>query len=677
VFIKMRLLKIFKGWGVKRTIAFTLLIQMALTTAVITLISMGLITRYAESVLTDSVKTKASFISYSLEKAISPLIENGDIGSVQRLIENSASFPFIKKLQLIDTQFTIVASNNLFEVNELLQNETLRNVYQSSTNQSETIGDHQYRISVPIKGDRYIIENNNDINWVLLITLDLTYEDQFFVTFKNAITLQSVVLFSVLTILSLAIVYRAVIIPFRKFIVAADKVSVGDYHFRVEHNAKNELGRFALAFNIMVEELDKRSKTINAAFSDLRDRTARITAILKTTVDGIVTASASGQIESFNPAAETIFGYSEAAITNQDIKILIAPPQQTDFYAYLAKENKVFEKSREMLGQHKNGMVFPMEISVNETKLENRRFYTITVRDITDRKQSEEKHQKAYKAGMAENAISVLHNIGNAITPVKVNLNFLSQKDGMITMARYLEKFKQLLEKHQNDNDLDYFFNQDEKGKQMIPFLDQLTDQLREQAAEDQKTFLSMEEHINHISEIISLQQKYANFKNESERFQLESVLLDAIKMMRHSMEKRGILLEMELAENLPPLKTDKNKLVQVLLNLLKNSIESIDLDLQKNPDKKPIIQLTTSLTDSHYIQLILDDNGNGIAPDHLKEVCNFGFTTKNRNSGFGLHDSANFILANRGVFDITSPGIGRGAVVTLVLPIDPEALII
>ncbi|MBT4287433.1 MAG: PAS domain S-box protein [Deltaproteobacteria bacterium] len=670
----MKSLKIFKGKQIKKTIAFTLLVRMALATAVITLISMGLITRYAESVLTDSIKTKASFISYSLEKAISPLIEKGNIDSVQRLIENAASFPFIKKLQLIDTHFSIVASNNLFEVNELLQNEALQDIFQSNTNRSENIGDHQFLVSTPIKGDRYIVENNNDINWILLITLDLNYEDQFFVTFKNVITLQSVILFSVLTILSLIIVYRAVIIPFRKFIIAADKVSVGDYHFQVEHRTENELGRFAQAFNIMVEELNKREKTINAAFSDLRDRSARITAILKTTADGIVTANTAGQIESFNPAAETIFGYREAAIINHDIKILFPPALQADFNAYLTNENKIFKKSREMSGQHKNGMVFPMEISINETELENRQFYTLTVRDITERKQFEEKHQKAYKAGMAENAVAVLHNIGNAITPVKVNLNFLSQKDGLIVIARYLEKFRQLLEEHQKDNDLEYFFNQDEKGKQMIPFLNQLSDQLKEQAAEDQKLIQNMEIHINHISEIISLQQKYADFKSESDHFQLENVLLDAIKMVRNSMEKRGILLEIELAENLPPLKSDKNKLVQVLLNLLKNAIESIDLDLQKNPGKKPVIRLTASLTDNRYVQLIIDDNGNGIDSDHLKDVCNFGFTTKNRNSGFGLHDSANFVLANQGIFNITSPGIGKGARVILALPADLEA---
>jgi PAS domain S-box-containing protein len=130
------------------------------------------------------------------------------------------------------------------------------------------------------------------------------------------------------------------------------------------------------------------------ATSAVRDREERLRAILKTAVEGIITIDECGLIESFNPASEKIFGYKAREVVGKNVSILMPSPHREQHDAYIGSylrtgRARIIGIGREVSGRRKDGTIFPMDLSVSEVKLADRRLFTGFVRDITDRKRLE------------------------------------------------------------------------------------------------------------------------------------------------------------------------------------------------------------------------------------------------------------------------------------------------
>jgi PAS domain S-box-containing protein len=128
----------------------------------------------------------------------------------------------------------------------------------------------------------------------------------------------------------------------------------------------------------------------------LRDSEERLRAILETAVEGIITINDRGIIESINPAGERLFGYQAAEVIGKNVNLLMPAPYRESHDGYLANylntgHAKIIGIGREVVGQRKDGTVFPMDLSVSEVRLADRRTFAGFVRDITARKQAEEK----------------------------------------------------------------------------------------------------------------------------------------------------------------------------------------------------------------------------------------------------------------------------------------------
>ena len=136
------------------------------------------------------------------------------------------------------------------------------------------------------------------------------------------------------------------------------------------------------------------AKQLASSKSAVHDGEERLRAILETAVEGIITIDERGNIESFNRASETIFGYTAAEVIGKNVSVLMATPHRERHDGYIENYKhtghaKIIGIGRETFARKKDGTLFPMDLSVSEVKLTDRRIFTGFIRDITERKRLE------------------------------------------------------------------------------------------------------------------------------------------------------------------------------------------------------------------------------------------------------------------------------------------------
>jgi signal transduction histidine kinase len=139
----------------------------------------------------------------------------------------------------------------------------------------------------------------------------------------------------------------------------------------------------------------------------------------------------------------------------------------------------------------------------------------------------------------------------------------------------------------------------------------------------------------------------------------------DVLGITLPGMERHGVALHVE-SEDLPPITTDRHKVLQILLNLMRNAKDA--LKESGNPDRQIAIRMRR--VGENRIAIRVADNGIGIPPANLVRVFSHGFTTKKDGHGFGLHSGALAAKQLGGSLTVESEGINAGAKFTLELPV-------
>jgi len=290
-------------------------------------------------------------------------------------------------------------------------------------------------------------------------------------------------------------------------------------------------------------------------------------------------------------------------------------------------------------------------------------------RNITERKSAEAKLEQMHKqladasrqAGMAEIATNVLHNVGNVLNSVNVSANLVMDNVKKSKVSG-LAKAVALMREHESD--LGAFISEDPKGKQVPGYLAQLAEHLRADQQAMVKELESLRSNIDHIKQIVSMQQSYATVSGVTETVNVIDLLEDSLRMNEGSYSHHGIEIIREYGE-VPPIKLDKHRVLQVLVNLLRNAKHACD-DSGRS-DKRLTVRVESS---DGRIRISVTDNGVGIEPENMKKIFNHGFTTRKSGHGFGFHSGALAAKEMAGSLSAHSDGPKQGATSTLEMPL-------
>ena len=276
----------------------------------------------------------------------------------------------------------------------------------------------------------------------------------------------------------------------------------------------------------------------------------------------------------------------------------------------------------------------------------------------------------ARSAGMAEIATSVLHNVGNVLNSVNVSLRVATGKVEK-SPVKDLSRAIGMIREHRED--LAGYLTRDERGKQIPEFLEAVSEVLSCDQAQMLEEMNSLARNVDHIKEIVSVQQSHAKVSGLVEQVRIADLLEDAIKVTMVTSNQLLIGIERHF-DGLPPVNTDKHALLQILINLMSNAKHAI-VNNGKEEKKLTIRGTTFQGEDADWLRIEVIDNGVGIEPANLTRIFNHGFTTKKDGHGFGLHSSANSAKTLGGRLAADSEGLGKGASFILELPIRKEAV--
>jgi signal transduction histidine kinase len=273
-----------------------------------------------------------------------------------------------------------------------------------------------------------------------------------------------------------------------------------------------------------------------------------------------------------------------------------------------------------------------------------------------------EKHQamleRSVMQGRFEIASDVLHDIGNAIVGIGSNLT----------------RMRRSLDQHGSDNlsKLAGFFSVqqsliagalgDVKAAAVVNMLNSMVETQKGQREEILQSIAEQTNIISHVQEILHIQRQYVNGQATPDRrnINLRGVIEDCLSMQHASMEKRGIAVTKEVPEQVPPIVGDRTRLMQVILNILKNSMEAIDMTVAEKD-----ISVRLMVADG-LLTLQIRDNGCGFDAATGQRLFDRGFTTKSSGTGLGLHNCRSIIESHAGDISISSEGRGKGSLTTI-----------
>ncbi len=358
-----------------------------------------------------------------------------------------------------------------------------------------------------------------------------------------------------------------------------------------------------------------------AAEEEIRDRESRLTAILDSAVEAIITIDDCGVCESVNHAAERMFGYAADEVVGNNISMLMPSPYREEHGEYLSAYmrtgvKKIIGVGREVVGRHKDGKEFPIHLSVSEVQLEGRRIFTGFIQDISERVDAQKRLVQAERLAVLGEAMARLAHEGR---------NSLQRIQIAVETGRMCGGSEQILNAQ---------FDAIEKAGDG---LDALLHELRDYAAP------------------INLEKT-------------ECSLVNIWRSAWQSIEKQRDGREARLIEEIPeePVKcqADSFRIGQLFRNIFENALAAC-------PDPVEMrVRVSRKVSAGEYRWMLeLCDNGPGLTSDQAKHIFEPFFTTKQKGTGLGMSIARRIVDAHGGTIMVANCN-SSGAGFRIILPV-------
>jgi len=407
----------------------------------------------------------------------------------------------------------------------------------------------------------------------------------------------------------------------------------------------------------------------------LRDSEERFAGAFEHAPIGVALVSPDGHWLRVNRSICGLVGYTEAellAVTFQDITYPEDLAADLDFARrLLAGEIRSYEIEKRYV--HKLGHLITVLLNVSLVRdgRDQPRYFIAQIQDISARKQSEIDLQKAHtelvevsrQAGMAEIATGVLHNVGNVLNSVNVSATLVADHVRH-TKAGNVSKLAALFAEHKAD--LPAFLTDDPRGRMIPDYLGTLSESLTVEHAAILRELDHLRTNIDHIKDIVTMQQTYARASGVTETVSVTAMIEDALRINADSLTNHGVTL-IRNYQICPSVMTDKHKVMQILINLVRNAKQAC-----KESGRSGKIVAVSATSRDDRVKIAITDNGVGIPAENLTRIFSHGFTTRKEGHGFGLHSAALAARELGGSLTVRSDGPGLGATFVLELPCLP-----
>jgi len=446
-----------------------------------------------------------------------------------------------------------------------------------------------------------------------------------------------------------------------------DKTREGDLRTRVAHlQAEHETLKHsqAQAVAAAIEEREQRLK-------QQRQDMAQLEAVMKLAADGIVTVNEEGLVESFNEAAGRIFGYDPNEVVGQNVSMLTPTSDRQLHHEHLAEyinngETRIPGPPREVMGQRKDGTLFPMEIAISEVPLDSGRVSTGIFRDITDRRRLESQLVQAQKMeSVGQLAAGIAHEINTPTQYVGDNTRFI--EDVFRDLGPLLASCNELC-KAAGEGD----------------FPEQLVSGVVAAAREADLEYLIDEvpkaigqslEGVERVAKIVRSMKDFSHPGGEAKQaVDLNRALETTLTVCRNEWKYVAEAVT-DFDPDLPPVNCLPGDCNQVFLNLIINAAHAIGDRLADTSSEKGTITVATR-RNGNWAEIRIGDTGTGIPKESHARIFDPFFTTKEvgRGTGQGLAIAHAVITEkHEGTINFETE-IGRGTTFIVRLPISGES---
>lgn len=268
----------------------------------------------------------------------------------------------------------------------------------------------------------------------------------------------------------------------------------------------------------------------------------------------------------------------------------------------------------------------------------------------------------AHLAGRAEVAASVLHNVGNVLNSLNISATLSAESLKHMAINRVTQA-GELIARHREEPG---WLKDDSRGKMVPAFLERLGRELEGERDRLVSQQCEMIEHVEHIKQVIAMQNAFTARKRLVEHMSLDELIELAVRINHGDLDRHAVEVVRRF-EKLPEVPVEKHKVLQILVNLISNARRA--LVEGRETGRRLVLHLGWGGPGRWRIEV--EDNGVGIAADHLDKLFHFGFTTRKDGHGIGLHSCALAAQEMGGTLVARSSGVGQGASFQLEVPVE------